>query len=469
VTTSAGGAHLPETPAADSGPVLSTSALPGGTPDRVAALAAALSADLGPAAVSVDPRVRRTASTDWAHMSPVLAARLPAGLADVVAFPADPDAVARTVAHAHDAGIPVTPRGKGTGNYGQAIPLRNGLVVDLTRCRRVLDVAEGEITAEAGTPFVTLEAAARRTGQELAMFPSTVGSTLGGFLAGGAGGTGSIENGWLWSGFATALDVVACTSEPTRVRLAGDDVAGALHAYGTTGVIASATVRLRPRRDWIALFASFGDERAAVAAGRELMTLDPAPRLLSLDEPGIVAALPPDRGMPPGRFSLRAIVDRGAVTTARSLVGDAGGRVEDVRGGGGPALLTSLSFNHATHRAQKARTRDQPPLAHLQVGGPALVERADEVRALLPDTLIHLDGLGTDDGPGFVGLLLTRYTGEEELYAGMDALRGLGVHLSDPHTWELADPPAAVRAAAARFDAAGLLNPGKLRPSSSSG
>ncbi|MGY1839941.1 MULTISPECIES: FAD-binding oxidoreductase [unclassified Modestobacter] len=413
---------------------------------------------LGDDAVSVDPGVRRTASTDWAHMSPVLAARLPAGLADVVAFPADANQLARTVALAFRAGVPVTARGKGTGNYGQAIPLHDGLVVDLTRARRVLDVGAGWITAEAGTPFVTLEAAARRTGQELAMFPSTVGSTLAGFLAGGAGGTGSIENGWLWSGFVTALDVVPCTGAEELVHLEGIETAPLLHAYGTTGVIATATVRLRPRRDWTALFASFGTERDAVDAGRALMSsLAPQPRLVSVDEPGIVAALPADPGIPPGRSSLRVIVDTGVLTAARQLVRAAGGTVEDVRPTG-PALLTSLSFNHATHRVQKTR----PGLAHLQVGGPTLVERAAEVRALLPGALVHLDGLGGAAGPEFVGLLLTPYTGTAELYAAMDALRGIGVHVSDPHTWELAEPLGDVRAAAARFDPAGLLNPGKL-------
>ena len=37
----------------------------------------------------------------------------------------------RVLAAAFELGIPVTPRGTGTGNYGQAMPLSGGIVLDL--------------------------------------------------------------------------------------------------------------------------------------------------------------------------------------------------------------------------------------------------------------------------------------------------------------------------------------------------
>ena len=86
------------------------------------------------------------------------------GLADAVAFPADAEQIGRTVAAAVRHGIPVTPRGKGTGNYGQAIPMPGGLVVDLSRARAVVEVGDGWVTAEAGATMVALEAAARNAG-----------------------------------------------------------------------------------------------------------------------------------------------------------------------------------------------------------------------------------------------------------------------------------------------------------------
>ena len=164
-----------------------------------------------------DEPARLSASTDWAHMSPVLEPMLPGGVADVVARPRDAAGIAAAVGAAHRHRVPVTVRGQGTGNYGQGIPLHGGLVIDTSRANRVLSVGDGEITAEAGASFVMLEKAARATGQELSILPSTVGSTIGGFIAGGSGGTGSIANGAIWDGYLRSLLVVPCTDDATPV------------------------------------------------------------------------------------------------------------------------------------------------------------------------------------------------------------------------------------------------------------
>jgi FAD/FMN-containing dehydrogenase len=388
-------------------------------------------------------------------------------MADVVAYPRNVGELATAIRLAHQHRVPVTPRGQGTGNYGQAIPLRYGLVIDTTRCDRIHEIGDGWIKVEAGTSFVTIEAAARRYGQEIAIMPSTVGSALGGFIAGGAGGIGSIENGWIWDEFVHALDIAPCTDDGELVEVTGADCRPLLHAYGVSGVIATATVALVPARDWTAALASFPSEPTALEAGRRLMALDPPPRLVSLDEPGLVALFPRDPAMPLGRFSLRAIIDSSTLQAATSAIAACGGLVEVVRPKGA-AYLGSLSFNHTTYRARRARAE----LCHLQVGGDALVDHAEEVRTVLPRTLLHFDGFrvhrpGPADpiaGRGFVGLLLCRFNGAEALYTGVDRLRELGVQVEDPHTWLLRHNLDAIRETARRFDPDGLLNPGKLPP-----
>ena len=411
-------------------------------PAASAALADDLRALLGPSGVGVTPTARRAASADFAYLSPVLSAALPGTMADLVAYPSTPDAIAAVVALAGRHGVPVTPRGRGTGNYGQAVPLAGGLVLDTSRADAILDIGPGRVRVAAGAQFAVVEAAARAAGQELAMMPTTVGSTVGGFLAGGAGGVGSIENGLIWDGFLLDGSAVG-PSGPV------DDVVP--HDYGVTGIVTEATVRLVPAREWVALFATARTWADAVSVASALVGLDPVPRLVSVDDPGLTALYPADPALPPGAYSVRALLDVSTVELARRAA------AWSVVRPAGVGYVTSLAFNHVTLRARRAR----PSLCHLQVGGPALLDRVEEVRAVLPGTRLHLDAMRG----GFGGLLLSEYPGVDALYAGIDRLRELGVLVIDPHTWQLGGPMLpTIRDRAREADPAGLLNPGKLPP-----
>ena len=425
----------------------------------IQSLKADLEKELGRDAVLTDDGARLSASTDWAHMSPVLEPMLPGGVADVVVKPMDAAGIAAAVGAAHRHRVPVTVRGQGTGNYGQAIPLYGGLVIDTSRASRIVSVGDGEITAEAGASFVMMEKAARKTGQELAILPSTVGSTIGGFIAGGSGGTGSIANGAIWDGYMHSLLVVPCTDDAAPVQVPFPDNTAMAHAFGVSGVIAEATVELKPARTWTGLFASFPDLDSALAAGAELFELDPTPRLLSLDEAGIVATYRPvDAAMPADRVSVRGIVTEDSVPAATDMVERNGGRVDAVRPKG-PALIASMSYNHTTYRVRKLR----PELTHLQAMGPGLTHRRAEVAALVPESLIHLEGFRTAHGRDWVSMLFLRYDGPDVLYRQMKELAEVEVYVDDPHTWVLHHLRlAGVREAARRFDPDGLLNPGKL-------
>lgn len=436
-------------------------------PAVLAAFVGDLTGALHPDRVSTLEAARLAASRDGAYLSPLLPAVLPERTADVVVRPADTGELLTAVRLAYAHGVPVVARGRGTGNYAQAVPLAGGLVIDLTGADRVLEVGDGWIHAEAGATFVALEAAARRHGQEIAMMPTTVGSTIGGFLGGGAGGLGSIEHGWLWDGFVLALDVVTCPPGDAPLRVHGRGCLPYLHAYGVTGIIATATVRLAPARRRTAVLASFPapDWAGATRAGQELLRLDPPPRLVSLDDAALIETYPADPALPSGRISLRAVVDADAVPAVTKAVTAHGGRVESVAADA-VGYVSTLAFNHVTLRARKAR----PDLCHLQVGGEPLVTDPDAVRACLPGAMLHLDGLRTHLDPadprrgrGFGGLLLSEFRDAATLYDGIDRLRDLGVHVIDPHTWELGGPALpGIRAAAAANDPLGLLNPGKL-------
>lgn len=424
----------------------------------VGGLEAELRELLGPRGVSSDLRLRERASVDGARMSPLISEQLPLGLADLVAFPTTADQIGQVVAAAVRHGVAVTPRGKGTGNYGQAIPMPGGLVLDLSRARAVVEVGDGSVTAEAGTPMVTLEEAARAAGQQLWMYPSTVQSTIGGFLAGGSGGTGTIAHGANHMGFVVALDVVHADGSPDLVHVEGEQAQHYVHNYGTAGIIARATVRLEPLQDWRCLYASFPAFTDALAILRTVGRLDPLPRLVSADPAPIVAALPEDPAFVAGRASLRAILDVATVAEATALVEGAGGRVEDVREGPQhPLKVSMLSYNHPIEWLQKS---EPGVFFHVEVGGDALVERIDEVQAVYPRGVLHIEAGNTVP----IGMLAGVYESPEQVLAGIEALEALGVGVHNPHQWNVDFELERTVEIARRTDPGGLLNPGKLNP-----
>jgi FAD/FMN-containing dehydrogenase len=419
-----------------------------------------LVARLGDGCVCLDAARRSEASRDHAWLSPVLSAAIPDdALADAVVTPRAVDELATVlaVAYAHD--VAVTPRGKGTGNYGQAVPLAGGLVLDTSSIDGVIDIGDGWIDAYVGTSFTRLEAAARSTGQELAMFPSTTGSLLGGFLSGGAGGTGSIENGWIWDGFVSDLTVMPCWDVPELLELDAAEVLPHLHAYGTTGVLVSARVALRPARRWTAVFASFDSFEAAADAGLRILEVTPKPRNLSIDDARTVDVLRAHDAMPCGRVSLRAVVAESTAHLVGRAVASCDGHIEAVLPEA-TSLCISLSFNHVTLRAKRV----DPAICDVQVGGFALVERYRDACAALPDAMVHLDAYARGGELGYGGLHLSRFVDTDTLYRGMDELRGLGISVTDPHTWMVGAPTSLCPtiAAALANDPKGLLNPGKL-------
>jgi FAD/FMN-containing dehydrogenase len=414
---------------------------------------------LGHDRVILDAGLRRQLSQDYAWLSPVLTEDLPDVPADVVVRPRSASELLETLAVAYEHEVAVTPRGRGTGNYGQAVPLAAGIVLDTTALVQPLEVGDGWIRAGAGVPFTALESAANRTGQELAMFPSTTNSVLGGFLSGGAGGSGSIEHGLLWEGFVDALEIAPCRPEPELQSVRGEGVLPHLHAYGTTGIIAEARVRLAARHQWTAVFASFDRYEEAAAAGAATMSFDPAPRNVSVDDPGLVHVLPRHPFVVPDRASLRVVADVSVVGAVRQVVGDHGGTVTGVAADATGYAIAN-SYNHVTLRAKRL----DPAWCHVQVSGPVLLHDPDAVRATLPDAMLHLDGMQVGGHRGFGGLLISRWVDRPTLESGMAGLDALGVFVTNPHTWVLGAHVDldVLRRVAATVDPKGLLNPGKL-------
>ena len=139
-------------------------------------------------------------SRDAYDYSPVLREQLSQCRADLVVSAASVQAVQAVAAACHRHGVPLTLRGSGTGNYGQSVPLKGGVVLlmDALREVRSIDPASGVVTVECGCLMRDLDRALAVHRRQLRLFPSTWRSaTIGGFISGGSGGIGSVRWGFL--------------------------------------------------------------------------------------------------------------------------------------------------------------------------------------------------------------------------------------------------------------------------------
>ncbi|QNG21556.1 FAD-binding oxidoreductase [Rhodococcus triatomae] len=427
-------------------------------PSDVDALIDDLVRILGPRGVGTQPRTLARASRDGSGMSPILTAQHPLGRPDVVCFPTTVEQVPAVVRAAVRHGVPITTRGKGTGNYGQVIPRFGGLVMDMTSLRRIVEVTDRTVTAEAGTRMIALEQAAWEHGRQLWMYPSTVQSTLGGFLSGGSAGTGSIVHGRNHMGFVESLDVVFAHADAEIVHVSGPDAQPLVHTYGVAGIVVRATVRVEPLQPWRSVYASFRSHHEAFPAAWELRNLDPMPRLCSADTATVSATLPPDEAIPRGRSSLRGIFDATTVDTVAAVVEAGGGRVEAVREGlPGTVRLSTLSYNHPTWWLQKA-VPDR--YFHMEVQGDALVHRLSAVENVYEGGMLHLE-VGYQS---MAGMLNGVYRGPEDVFAGVPKLEKLGVRVHSPHQSYVDLDADRIKALAGQTDPQGLLNPGRWIP-----
>ena len=176
------------------------------------------------------------------------------GQADAVCLPARAEDVAAVVAWCYERGVPIVPRGGGTGYAGGAVP-NGGVVVSLERLARVrrFDPLLWRIQVEAGVTTLRLRQLARENGL---YFPPDPGaaeqSQVGGNIATNAGGPHAFKYG-VTGAWVTGLEAVVAPGElvavggPLRKDVAGYDLRTALvGSEGTLGIVTAAWLRLVP-------------------------------------------------------------------------------------------------------------------------------------------------------------------------------------------------------------------------------
>lgn len=188
-------------------------------------------------------------------------------LPQAVVLPRERAAVSRILGVCSQAGVPVTPRGGGTGLSGGALPVRGGVVLSVERLDRIVEVNPSNMTAivEPGVITQVLQERVEGMGLFYPPDPASRGScTLGGNIAENAGGPRAVKYGvtgeYVMELQAALMDGSTIrTGSACRKDVAGYDLTRLLvGSEGTLAVVTLATLRLVPlptdRRLFLAAF-----------------------------------------------------------------------------------------------------------------------------------------------------------------------------------------------------------------------
>ena len=422
---------------------------------------------------STDASLVRQKSRDFFWFSPVLNRQLNGLSAEAVIAPRDESDVIRVAAACFRHGIPITARGGGTGNYGQAVPLHGGVVLDMTAVNAIEWQRPGIMRVGAGRKLIEIDRETRPHGWELRMHPSTKRSaTIAGFVAGGSGGVGSVTWGGLREpGNVAACRIVTMEAEPKVIELRDAETAAVIHAYGTTGLITALEIPLAPAWDWVEMIVAFPSFIDAVRFGYDAALADGIVKklLTPIAWPTPDAFRPIRRFCPDGRAIVIAMIGEPSVRAFKSLLRHyPAGEITLERPASEDFPLYEFTWNHTTLQVLK---RDKS-VTYLQTMHPAdrLVASVAEIEAMFGEEVVpHLEFLRVGGKVTASGLPIIRYTTDERLFEIIEMHRSHGVSIADPHQVTLEDGAGHKRIDADQLafkhsaDRAGLLNPGKMR------
>jgi FAD/FMN-containing dehydrogenase len=433
-------------------------------------------AALGDIPVEDHPRIVQQKSRDHYWYSPILKAQLDQVTADIVVSPRTQEEVKTVLAAAFKHEVPITPRGAGTGNYGQAMPLSGGAILNLMGLDRVIDIQPDRVRAEAGIILEKLdEQTIHAVGGEMRFHPSTYRmASLGGFIAGGSGGVGSIRWGGLRNfGNILGLRVITCEAEPRVLDLRGPDILKVAHAYGTNGIIVEAEVPLTAAYTWVDVMVGFDSiidacafaEQAARQDGLLLKEISPVAAPVAYDffnrhrpyiksrEQSVVLIM----AAPAAMAALADFVDyhkgdmlyRADTATPEELAK--------------LPPIYELAWNHTTLRALKV----DPAITYLQTQYPDL-DHVKKIIGIFGDELpMHIEMTRFDGKIVFSGLPLVRYQNEARLDEIIRIHEENGCLVFNPHRYTLEEggmkkTDRAQLTFKQEADPKGMLNPGKM-------
>jgi len=422
---------------------------------------------LGSIPHSRDAAALRVKSADFSWFSPIMSAALGGRLAEVVVSPRNEEEVVRIAAACARHRVPLVARGGGTGNFGQAVPLAGGAVVEMAGLDQVLWHRGSVARAQAGIRLMALDETLRTGGWELRMHPSTKKlATLGGFVGGGHAGVGAVNWGILRDrGNILGLKIITIEEAPRVLELRGDDVNLVHHAYGVNGIVTEVELPLAPAYGWLDTIVVFDDFCRAAEFGLALATQDGIlKKLVSVHAwpiPGFFKPL--QKYLPEGKAAALLMIGAETREPFEALVGDFAGKVSCCVPEAG---LYEYTWGHTTMHALRA----DRSLTYLVCIFPkddtlGAIRRVHE--KLGAEAWLHLEFKRFNGYMTAEGVPLFRYQGFEQMTRLYKAFEAEGARIANAHTFLLQnggmkDLDAAQIDFKRKVDPHLLMNPGKV-------
>lgn len=174
---------------------------------------------------------------------------------DAVVLPSNTEEVAKVMKYAFEKQIPVTPRGAGSGLSGGCTPVKGGIVIDLKRLNKIVEIDRSNMTTEveAGVVLKKIYREVEKIGLFYPPDPQSMSvCTIGGNVATKAGGPRGVKYGTT-ANYVLGLETVL--PDGTVIKTGGKMVKQSTGynitqlmtgSEGTLGVITKANLRLLP-------------------------------------------------------------------------------------------------------------------------------------------------------------------------------------------------------------------------------
>jgi hypothetical protein len=306
------------------------------------------------------------------------------------------------------------------------------------------------------------------------MHPSTKRTaTIGGFVAGGSGGVGSVGYGGLREpANILGARIVTVEVEPRVIDLQADAAQKINRAYGTTGIITRLDMPLAPAWDWVDVVVCFDDFFQAASVAYEIALADGiVKKLLSVSQ----APLPSYFGAvkdkyPTGASAILCMIARPFLPYFHAIVAGRGHVVheEPSHEEPGHTPLYEYTWNHTTLNVLKV----DRGVTYLQCLFPAdrLIDSIRDTSARFGgEQMQHLEFIRFGGKMTASGLPVIRYSTPDRLFEMIAQYEAMGIFIANPHVVSLEDGSRHKRADADQLgfkhdvDPKGLLNPGKMR------